>query len=213
MAVLPDELVTFRLQLWHYKNIITHSLLIRVSDQKFYFNSALILWTEHFITYKDTIQSSHFLTHTDLIQMISAQPYQEISKESFPLFDVYLHPHLSLLHLHNMLPVPVSSFHISLALSLSPAPSACPSSVISKDIWATSPPCVIERAHPDSLPPEWAMWRVAYFLHSSTRGNKTVRKKKVKDTATGAARSNARKELILYQKESLQLASLLNPLK
>lgn len=89
-------------------------------------------------------------------------------------------------------------------LSLSLHLPACLDSVISEDIWATSPPCVIEPADPDSLPPKWAMWRVAYFLHSPTRGNKAVRKK-VKDTATGAARSEARDELIIYQKERLHL--------
>lgn len=90
-------------------------------------------------------------------------------------------------------------YYLSLSLS------ACLSCVISKDIWATSPPCVMEQADPDSLPPEWAMWRVAYFLHSPTPGNKTVRKK-VKDTATGAARSEAREVLILYQRGGLHLA-------
>lgn len=55
------------------------------------------------------------------------------------------------------------------------------------------------------------MWRVAYFLHSPARGNKSsLLKKKVEDTATGAApeRKKQGEELILNQKDRVHLTAL-----
>lgn len=48
------------------------------------------------------------------------------------------------------------------------------------------------------------MWHVAYFLHSPTRGNKTVRKK-LRTQQLVQPGSEAREELIWYQKERLHL--------
>lgn len=131
--------------------------------------------------------------YMDLVRIPFKQGYRDFQKKiwnissdvctsgclTFCLFDTFL----PWLHLHKIFPIPACTLYTASSnrawdfFPLSLYLSACLSSVISKDIWATSPPGVTERNDPDSLPPEWATRRVAYFLHSLTPGNKTVQKK------------------------------------